>query len=468
MPPPPCPPSAFVIDGYVDDVLNYLSNLSSSAQSNDYQPIAHPADHPFHLVFETIDLVHADILELIERRVENEREKSDLDKKLALAQKMEAIGLLAGGVAHDLNNVLSGMATYPQLLMMGMDEKDPMHRALLTIQESGNKAAAIVQDLLTLTRRGVYLPQVTDLNQHVQDFIRSKEHNDLIQTYQGLQANLNLASEKLPLKGSPVHIQKTLMNLILNGAEAHKEGEPPNLTISTARRFLQTSLKGFVDMPAGEYVVLSVADQGIGIDAQHLPRIFEPFYTRKQMGRSGTGLGMTVVWGTVQDHQAYIDIQSTLGDGTSFLIYFPACHDTGEENGESNPEEPLEMYHGNKQMVLVIDDIAAQREIACAILRQFNYNVAEVTSGEEAIAFLRSGHADLLLLDMEMAPGLDGYQTYKALIQFKPDQRVVIASGYTESEKIQMMQSLGITRLIKKPYSVTTLIKTVHKELHPS
>jgi signal transduction histidine kinase/ActR/RegA family two-component response regulator len=460
------PVRAPLIEGYVDDVLNYLSNLSRSADSNSYHPIKHPPDHPFHKVFEVIDLIYDDIQELLDRRTKDEKERLELQKKLALAQKMEAIGLLAGGVAHDLNNVLSGMATYPELLLMGMAEDHPLRHALLTIQDAGNQAAAIVQDLLTLTRRGVYNPKVFNLNTLVQEFTHSKEYEDLTRVNPDWHMALNLESRPLPIKGSTIHVQKSLMNLVLNGAEAHNQGEPPHITISTKHEHLEKSQKGLMDIPAGEYAVLSVADQGVGIEERHLMRIFEPFYTRKEMGRSGTGLGMTVVWGTVQDHQGYIDIQSQMGMGSTIRIYFPICaEDSADVEGEKHLGN-LDNYRGQRQMVLVVDDVASQREIASAILKRFNYSVTVMGRGEDAVEWLKGNHADLLLMDMEMEPGWDGRQTYEAILEFKPDQQVVIASGFSEGEKIKKIKSMGVKRILKKPYTIETLIKTIYKEIH--
>jgi PAS domain S-box-containing protein len=296
-------------------------------------------------------------------RKQVEKERKDLEDKVARLQKMEALGLLAGGVAHDLNNVLSGIVGYPDLLLMELPEDSALKNPILNMQSSGQKAADIVQDLLTLARRGVITSDVLNLNDIVADYLASPEHERLKAFYSGVRIEKNLDRELLNSKGSPIHLRKTVMNLVSNAAEAQIAGG--KITISTRNQYIDRPIKGYDNIQEGDYVVLEVSDNGIGIPTEELNRIFEPFYTKKVMGRSGTGLGMAVVWGTVQDHRGYIDIESKEGEGTTFYLYFPV---TRERIVAEKSVIPVEAYMGTGQPILIVDDVRDQRELASSML----------------------------------------------------------------------------------------------------
>jgi two-component system cell cycle sensor histidine kinase/response regulator CckA len=174
------------------------------------------------------------------------------------------------------------------------------------MQESGKKAAAIVQDLLTLTRRGVVTEEVVNINYIIYEYLQSPEHERLMSYHPEIQLETNIENDLLNILGSPVHLTKTVMNLISNAAEALPNGG--KIIISTSNRYLDRPIKDYDDIEEGDYVILSVSDNGIGISPEDVERIFEPFFTKKVMGRSGTGLGMAVVWGTIRDHKGYIDV----------------------------------------------------------------------------------------------------------------------------------------------------------------
>jgi CheY-like chemotaxis protein len=221
-------------------------------------------------------------------------------------------------------------------------------------------------------------------------------------------------------------------------------------------------MSGFETVREGEYAVLSVEDTGTGIDEEDLARIFEPFYTKKIMGRSGSGLGMAVVWGTVKDHGGHINVHSVPGVGTCFELYFPATRQTLPESAGTIP---YEAYQGQGELVLVVDDIQQQREIAKSILIRLGYHTETVASGEEAIAYLENNRPDLIVLDMIMDPGLDGFETYRRIVAGKPGQKAIIVSGYSESEQVRKTQELGAGQYLKKPYTLETLGLAVRNEL---
>ena len=221
-------------------------------------------------------------------------------------------------------------------------------------------------------------------------------------------------------------------------------------------------VSGYDSVDEGDYIVLEVSDTGVGIAKQDMVRIFEPFYTKKQMGRSGTGLGMAVVWGTVKDHNGYIDVQSEEEKGTTFTLYFPA---TREELVKEKALFPLEDYMGKGESVLVVDDMKDQREIAVNMLDTLGYAADAVSSGEETIQYLKERIVDLIILDMIMDPGMDGLDTYKRIIQLHPGQKAIIASGFSETERVREAQRLGAGVYIKKPYTLEKIAVAVREEL---
>jgi len=388
------------------------------------------------------------------------REKEELQAQLQRAQKMEAIGTLAGGVAHDLNNILSGIVSYPELLLMDLKEDSPLRKPILTIQKSGEKAAAIVQDLLTLARRGVEATEVVNLNLIVEEYLQSPEHAKLELNHPDARIEKRLDKNLLNILGSPVHLSKTVMNLVSNAAEAMPEGG--KIVISTENRHMDKIRAGYDDIDKGDYATLSVVDTGIGISPEDIERIFEPFYTKKTMGRSGTGLGMAVVWGTVKDHRGFIDINSMEGKGTEVILYFPITRRVFAPQAELASIEEL---MGNGESILIVDDIDAQRQIAAEMLGKLGYRVATAASGEEAVEYMQRHAADLVVLDMIMEPGIDGLETYRRILEIRPRQKSIIASGYSESIRAKEAQRLGAGTYVKKPYLMEKIGRAIKAEL---
>ena len=368
---------------------------------------------------------------------------------------MEALGTLAGGVAHDLNNILTGVMGYPDLLLMDMDPANPMRKPLETIRQSGRKAAAIVQDLLTLARRSVSVEQVVDLNVIVRDYLSSPEHEQLKKHSPQVVFEPILTEQSVCANGSPVHISKTIMNLMANACEAIPG--TGIVRISTRRQQLKSPCSGYEVIEPGTYAVLSVSDDGLGITEENLERIFEPFYTKKVLGRSGTGLGLAVVWGTVKDSGGYIDVASRPNQETRFDLYFPSAAKPPET--DAAPRR-LDDFMGKGEHVLVIDDISEQRVVAAGMLERLGYRVDVAASGEEAVTWMQDRSSDLLLLDMLMDPGIDGLETYRRILSFHPGQ-----SGYSETVRVTQTLAMGPAVYLKKPYTMISLAQTVRSVL---
>ena len=238
--------------------------------------------------------------------------------------------------------------------------------------------------------------------------------------------------------------------------------EGGKLTVSTENRYIDRPIRGYDNVKEGDYVVLTVSDTGTGIAPDDLEKIFEPFYTKKKMGRSGTGLGMAVVWGTVKDHNGYIHVQSTEGRGTTFTLYFPV---TREKLSEDKSHSAIESYSGNGESILIVDDVEQQRQIASGMLEALDYSVVSVSSGEEAVEYLKTNKVHLLVLDMIMDPGMDGLDTYKKIIEMHPDQKVIIASGFSETARVKEVLRLGAGTYIRKPFLLEKIGFAVEEEL---
>ena len=406
-----------------------------------------------------IGLIH--IVRDITERKQAEEEKRGLMERLQRSEKMEALGQLAGGVAHDLNNVLGVMSGYSELMMEEMPEGHRTRVHVEKIFQSAGKGAAIIQDLLTLARRGVTAKEVVNLNSVVSDFLKSPVFEKMKDYHPRVSFRTACDMNLLNIKGSPVHLEKTLMNLVSNAAESIAgEGE---VTIRTESRYLDEPIKGYDDVQDGDYAVLTVSDTGMGIPPKDREKIFEPFYTKKKMGRSGTGLGLAIVWGAVKDHNGYIDVQTEIGEGTTFTLYFPV---TREEAAAPMQKEPIERYLGKGESVLVIDDVAEQRDIASRLLSRLGYRVHSVSGGEEAVAYLKQNSADILVLDMIMEPGLDGLETYQRVLAIHPKQKAIIVSGFSETERVREAQRLGAGAYVRKPYVMEKIGLAIRDELH--
>jgi CheY-like chemotaxis protein len=270
-----------------------------------------------------------------------------------------------------------------------------------------------------------------------------------------------LDADLLNIKGSSVQIVKSLQSLITNAVEAMPEGG--RLEIAAYNQYVDQWVAAFDTIKEGEYAVLSVADSGVGIQESDQTRIFEPFYSKKVLGRRyGSGLGMAVVWGTIKDHGGYIDLVSRDGSGTRFDLYFPASR---ELMMRSEPAFDTTDIFGNGEAILIVDDMPAQREIASHLLTRLGYRCKTVPSGEKAVEFLREHSADLVVLDMIMEPGIDGYETFRRIKAVRPDQKAIIASGYAETERVKQTLALGAGCYIKKPYTISTIGKCIKEEL---
>ncbi|WP_457576520.1 CHASE2 domain-containing protein [Desulfomarina sp.] len=385
--------------------------------------------------------------------------RKKLEGQLLQAQKMEVIGNLAAGIAHDLNNILSGLVSYPDLLLLEVPKDGSLYKKITIIQKSGQKAAAIVQDLLVLARRSVSADTVCNINTIIEEYLNSPEFGHIVSSYPKIDIIRQLEGNLMNIRGSDVQFSKVIMNMVINAAEAIADSG--RITISTANVHLRKALNGYETIPPDQYVSVSVSDSGTGIHPDDLDKLFEPFFTKKRMGRSGTGLGMTIIWTTVKDHNGFIDIQSTQGEGTTLTLYFPAT----DQVIPSGKKELILEDHTGTGTLLVVDDIEDQLEIATNMLSRLGYHVHTASSGKEALEIIKKEEIDLVILDMIMPSGLDGLETYREIIRIHPGQKAIITSGFSESERVRELQQLGAGKYLAKPYTLEQLCIAISEAL---
>ncbi len=388
------------------------------------------------------------LLEEIEQRKVAEKERAVAVEKAQRSCKMEAIGLMAGGVAHDLNNILSGVVSYPELILMQLSEDSDLRKPVEAILDSGQRAAMVVADLLTVARGVACEKDVVNLNDLLDEYIDSPEYKKIKHNFPQVSCQIDCDAELFNSSCSAVHVKKCMMNLVNNSFEAIT-GEG-TIIVSTRNQYVDKPVAENQYMERGEYVVLAVADSGHGIPDKDIDHIFEPFYTKKQMGSSGTGLGLAIVWNTVHDHNGAVTVASS-EKGTIFELYFPAVR---EDVSKLSDHFDLEGVKGNGQLVLVVDDEEQQREVVCQMLELLGYQADSAASGEEAVAYIQEKKVDILVLDMVMDPGINGRETFERILEFSPGQKAIIASGFSETAEVQRVLELGACLFMRKPYTI--------------
>ncbi|MBM9512438.1 hybrid sensor histidine kinase/response regulator [Desulfogranum marinum] len=388
-------------------------------------------------------------------------ERHRLEEQLLKDRKMKAIGLMAGGVAHDLNNILSGIVSYPELLLLDQAKDSPLKGPLETIRKAGMDASEVVADLLTVARGVIAEREVVAPNDLIREYLVSPDFQELCTRHPLVSIEPVLDSELCNIACSAIYVRKCLMNLVTNAVEAiSRHGI---LRIKTENRVVTAREQEQWQLPSqGQYTKITVSDTGVGIAQAEIQHIFEPFYTKKVMGRSGTGLGLAVVWNIVRDHGGTVNVRSSSA-GTTFDMYFPSV---AEPRVSAATERDWRELKGKGEAILVVDDEPRQRDVATKLLQSLEYETFVVSSGEEALKYLTINSVDVLLLDMLMAPGqYNGRQTYEEVLKMHPGQKAIIASGYAEDEDVRVTLEMGAGGFIAKPYTLEQLGTTLQTVL---
>lgn len=381
------------------------------------------------------------------------------EKLLLETEKLKTIGLLASGVAHELNNILSGIICYPELMLQDLPPNSALRDPITRIQSAGQKAADVVDDLLTISRSVTKYKEVISINNLVREYLDSPKCLQLTVCHRNISIYSELDPQCWSCSCSPAHIKKIITNLVNNAFDVMDD--KGNITIVT-RNQAKRPLEAENSVKGSNFVVLEVRDNGPGMPHEVLQRIFEPFYSTKKLGHSGTGLGLAVVWNVAKDHGGLVTVKSN-NNGTVFTLYFPATTaESGEKRVENN--DNLDNLKGNGTL-LVVDDDSTQRDLATRMLSVFDYTVHTVNSGEAAIEWLQEQEADLLLLDMALGEGINGLETFKQALVLYPDQRAIIVSGLADKLEVKKALSLGANSYLRKPYSLKEVGHAVQKAI---
>jgi two-component system, cell cycle sensor histidine kinase and response regulator CckA len=368
------------------------------------------------------------------------------------AQRLEAAGRIAGQVAHDFNNLLAPMVAYPDLIKTAIPDDAFVLSMVNDIEIAAKAMADINQQLLTLSRRGHYNLEIINLNDIINLAI-----NQVGYDFDRIEIDTKLEKDLLNIKGGHAQILRIISNLISNALDAmHDRGR---LMIKSENYYLdkRSGINGMI--PKGEYCKVSVSDTGCGIAEETLPKIFDAFFTTKVADKKrGSGLGLSVVHAVMEDHHGYIDLESKVGKGTTFYLYFPL---TRETVGAAEANE----LKGGSESILIIDDDSMQRNVNSNLLKRLGYQVEAAESGEDAIRLLAKKTFDLLIIDMIMPGGMDGTETYRKSIGINHSQKALIISGFAETEQVKDAMQLGAGGFLRKPLSMTALATAIRKEL---
>jgi PAS domain S-box-containing protein len=373
-----------------------------------------------------------------------EREQQK-EEQLRQAQKMEAVGRLAGGVAHDFNNLLTAINGYSDLILCGMEVESPIKSRIQEIKKAGERAASLTRQLLAFSRKQMLQPRVLDLNTIITEL--DKMLRRLIGEDVLLETRLDARLGKV--KADPGQIEQILMNLVVNARDALPVGG--HVTIGTRNRHLdQTYIRGQEIVKPGRYVVLSVSDDGCGMNPDTQEKIFEPFFTTKEFGK-GTGLGLSTVYGIVKQSEGSIWVYSELGKGTTFNIYLPRVDETAEI--EEIPAQNQPVVAG-RETILLVEDEQMVRDLSREVLEHYGYTVICAANGEEGLSICRefAGQIDLIITDVVM-PRMSGRELAESAAFVRPDARILYMSGFTDDAIVRHGLLDEDFPFIQKPFS---------------
>ncbi len=385
-------------------------------------------------------------------------EKKKIEAQFLRAQRMESIGALAGGIAHDLNNVLAPILTAVQILQVRLEDEDKSQRILNTIESNVKRGADMVKQILTFARgvEGERIPlQIQHLVHELEKIIQ--------ETFpKSIKIDMNVQQDLWPVSGDATQLHQVMLNLCVNARDAMVHGGQLNISVQNvlidedyARLYLEANL--------GHYVLIKVTDTGVGIPSSIINKIFEPFFTTKEPGK-GTGLGLSTVIAIVKSHGGFVNVTSDKQEGTVFEVYLPALGEA-EKTTEAAPEGGL--LYGKGELILVVDDETSILEITRETLETYGYSVIVANNGAEAMEIYEE-HQDaieVVITDM-MMPVMDGAATVKAMRELDPEAKIIASSGYMEDTKIAELVGNSVNAFLHKPYTAEKILDVLHQILH--
>ena len=383
----------------------------------------------------------------------NEEEKKKLQGQLHNVQKMESIGTLAGGIAHDLNNLLMGIQGRVSLMFDEIDPSDASYDHLMKIEDYVDSAADLTKQLLGFELKGKYQVESMDVND-----LLTKTSEMFSKTKKEIKVYTKYQDDLWAIEANRDQIEQVLSKLYVNAWQAMPEGG--FLYLETENMILDDNKMSSFTINPGRYVKISVTDTGVGMDKKTQQRVFEPFFSTREMGQR-TGLGLAATYEIIKNHGGIINVYSEMGHGTTFNIYLPAS----DKQALDIKEGPYELSKGTEN-ILIVDDEDVPRDVGKEILERLGYSVLTAESGNEAIEIYSalSGEIDMVILDMIM-PDMDGEKTFEGLCGVDSDVRVLLSSGYTMNERIKRILDQGCKGFIQKPFNMTLLSQKIREIL---
>jgi signal transduction histidine kinase/CheY-like chemotaxis protein len=389
-----------------------------------------------------------------------------VQERLAATKRMQSLSVLAGGVAHDLNNALGPLVGLPDIILSELEEVSSAQEALVelrhdvvTIKGAAQRAAQTIKDLLTLGRQGQTTREPLDLHRAVAACLSAASPQLVEASDRRIDVMVDVSDKPIVVKASEAQLARAVTNLVRNAVEAIPgDGQ---VVVRTRETCIEEPTAGYETIPPGNYAVVSVSDNGEGIPNDRLGWVFEPFASRKRLGeRSGTGLGLAIVHSVVKEHEGFVDVSSTVGQGTTFSLYLP-CMGT-----QMRPCRPASAAPRGQAKILIVDDEPIQLRTARRILTHLGYEVDTMTSGMEACRLFARAAAqnqrpyDLVILDMLLNEDKDGLQIFEQIQELFPGQRAIVASGHAPTECVEHAMTHGLAWLAK-PYTPEALARAV-------
>jgi len=398
-------------------------------------------------------------LEQAGQKVRDAQEReARIRERLERAERLESIGMLAGGVAHDLNNLLGPVLGYPAMIRDSYKEDPELCRDMDEIEQAASQASALIKDLLTLARRGQIKQVPIRPEDSIKAFMGSANMRKVLESSEALSVSVKCPPDLPAVMGSQSALTQLVTNVAMNGINAMDNAG--RLDIATALVVLDRDYRGYELVPAGSYIRLQVTDEGKGISKEVQKKIFEPFFSTKKMGGNrGSGLGLAIVYSAIKDMSGFIDIDSTLDKGTTFTFYFPAI-----DAMPGVADKPKTKLRGTEQ-ILVVDDLREQRQLMVRLLSSLGYPVHTCASAEEGIAWLTENPCDILLLDMMLGEGLNGCEATKVILKDHPTLPILLVSGFAPGNLIETALKAGARGFVSKPYTPQELATEVRRIL---
>lgn len=450
-----------IMQGLNQPVLDWLERTAAEEEAHRSEFLRLSRDDKEVFIQVTLSRVHKDGQVCLIAVLNDATELKTLEAQFVQGQKMQAVGQLAGGVAHDFNNLLTAISGHCDLLLLRHDQNDPDYADLVQINQNANRAAALVSQLLAFSRKQTLRPEVLDMRDTISDLIH------LLNRLVGEKVHLTLSHDPVlkPVRADKRQLEQVLMNLVVNARDAMPEGG--EIRIETEVLTLTTPLmRDRATVEPGEYVTVKVKDGGIGIPADKLQKVFEPFYTTKRTGE-GTGLGLSTVYGIVKQTGGFIFVDSVVGHGTNFTLLLPVCKTASEPELIEDVSHSPQTARQGEGVVLLVEDEAPVRAFATRALRLKGYTVLEAESAEDALNILDDPElvVDVFVTDVVM-PGMDGPTWVSKALESRPDARVVFVSGYTEGAFGDSGPQIANSTFLPKPFSLNQLTEAVFEKLN--